>query len=125
MVKQGNLGIPLPPNSPDLHQTQNQKMKSWTDLCAHFTPLKLSKRSQIPHPSPRTASTPQKTKTNNIQILHTQNFTILFAIGLRKSSQTPGVTKGNPEPTSSPYSLEQHQNHKNWMVKCFLRSAKF
>ena len=32
---QGNLGLPLPPNSPDLHQ-RNNKMKSWTDAVSSF-----------------------------------------------------------------------------------------
>ena len=30
-VTQENLEFPLPPNSLDSHQTQNNKMKSWTD----------------------------------------------------------------------------------------------
>ena len=30
-VTQENLELTLPPNSLDSHQTQNNKMKSWTD----------------------------------------------------------------------------------------------
>ena len=30
-VTQGNLGLTLPPNFPDLHHTQKQKIQSWTD----------------------------------------------------------------------------------------------
>ena len=35
-VTQGNLGLTLPPNSLDLYQTQNQKMKSWTNPVSLF-----------------------------------------------------------------------------------------
>ena len=35
-VVQGNLGLTLPPYSHDLHQTQNQKMKSWNDSASSF-----------------------------------------------------------------------------------------
>ena len=91
MVKQGNLGIPLPPNSLDLHQTQNQKRKSWTDLCAHFTPLKLSKRSQIPHPSTRTASTPPKNENQqHINTTHTKFYHFICHRSEEKFSDTWG-----------------------------------
>ena len=35
-VTQRNLGLTLPPNSLDLHQTQKQKMKSWIDPVSSF-----------------------------------------------------------------------------------------
>ena len=38
----------------------------------HFTFLKLCKCSQIPHPSPRVASTHNRTKTNHHQLNHLQ-----------------------------------------------------
>ena len=39
-VTKENLELPLSPNSLDLHQTQNNKMKSWTGLPHVVTPLK-------------------------------------------------------------------------------------
>ena len=39
-VTQENLELPLSPNSLDSHQTQNNKMKSWTGLSHVVTPLK-------------------------------------------------------------------------------------
>ena len=35
-VTQGNLELPLPPNSLDSHQTRNNKMIFWTDTTSLF-----------------------------------------------------------------------------------------
>ena len=35
-VTQGNLELPLPPNSLDSHQIQSNKMMSWTDPMSSF-----------------------------------------------------------------------------------------
>ena len=80
-VVQGNLGLPLLPNSPELHQ--NNKIKSYADPCVlislgntmnennkvleqpwrHFTSLKLSHCYKIPQPSHRVTSTSNRIKT--------------------------------------------------------------
>ena len=39
-VTQGNLKIPLPPNYLDSYQTQNNEIKSWTELTPRFHSLK-------------------------------------------------------------------------------------
>ena len=44
----------------------------WLTPCPHFPSLKLCKCSQISHPSPRIASTPNRTKTNHHWINHPQ-----------------------------------------------------
>ena len=82
-VIQENLGLYLPPNSPDLHQ--NNKMKSCTipalsfprnenhkvlkQRWRHFTSLKLCQCSQIPQPPPRVTSTFNRMKTTIIGLI--------------------------------------------------------
>ena len=67
----------------------------------HFTCLKLWKCSQISHTSPRLESIPNRTKTNHhwlndLQPTHTTlNYATPLPVGLRRSSQTPGVIQGN------------------------------
>ena len=56
-VTQGNLRLTLPPNFPDLRQTQKQKMKFGTNLASlfHFPETvydELCRCPQIPYPSP-------------------------------------------------------------------------
>ena len=82
-VIQKNLGLSLPPNSPDLHQ--NNKMKSCSipapsfprnenhkvlkQRWRHFTSLKLCQCSQIPQPPPRVTSTFNRMKTTIIGLI--------------------------------------------------------
>ena len=72
--------------------------QSWRNL----TFLKLCKSSQISHQSPRVETTPKRTKTNHHWLNHLQPILITLiyanplAVGLRGSSQTPGVKQGNP-----------------------------
>ena len=75
--------------------------------------LKLCKCSQIPHPSPKEASTSNRTKINHhllnhLQTLHTHTHTLNYAtsqaVGPRGTSQTPGVAKGNLDLISFPHS---------------------
>ena len=55
---------------------------------SHFTSLKLCKCSQIPHPSPRIASTPNRTKTTTFGLTTYKYFT---CTKLRR------LTHGRPE----------------------------
>ena len=74
-------------------------LKSWNNSIKHFP--------SITHQP--VASTPNRTKTNHcwlnhLQTLHTLNYVTLLAVGLRGSSQTPGVAKGKLQFISFPHS---------------------
>ena len=62
-VTQGNLGLTLPPNSLDLHQTQNQKMKSWTDHTSSFHFPETVQVFSNPTPITQSIIYPQQNKT--------------------------------------------------------------
>ena len=86
-VTQGNLGLPLTPNSPA--SDHRNKMKSWTNPASlffyvkpgaktknileqpggHFTSLKLCQCSQIPQPPSKVTSTCNRTKTITIGLI--------------------------------------------------------
>ena len=89
-----SLGLTLLPNSLDLHQTQNKKMKSWTDPAASF---------HFPE---------------TVQVFSISTSITKSSMN-HEWSQTPGVTKGNLGFTSPPHSRDQHHNHKSWMARCF------
>ena len=75
----------------------------------HFTYLKLYKCSQIPHPSPRVASVPNRTKTNRYWLNHLYTHTESRHPAHERSernSQTPGVTQGNLRLASPPHSFD-------------------
>ena len=102
----------------------------------HLTSLKLWKRSQIPHPSPRVASISNRTKTNHhwlnhqqtIHVYththththkHTHTHTCTHYVTPRArektegSSRTPRITQGNLGLTSLPHSpLTNTRNKK-------------
>ena len=74
-------------------------LKSWNNSTKHF--------ASITHQP--VASTPNRTKTNHcwlnhLQTLHTLNYVTLLVVGLRGSSQTPGVAKGKLQLISFPHS---------------------
>ena len=92
----------------------------------HLISLKLWKRSQIPHPSPRVASTSNRTKTNHHWLNHQQTIhvyththtythyvTPLAREKTEGSSRTPRITQGNLGLTSLPHSpLTNTRNKK-------------
>ena len=113
-VIQENLGLYLPPNSPDLHQ--NNKMKSCTipalsfprnenhkvlkQRWRHFTSLKLCQCSQIPQPPPRVTSTFNRMKTTIIGLIIYKYSTLTSIHHLARQ-----MTEGNFGLTFVPHSL--------------------
>ena len=75
-VIQGNLILTLPLNSLDLHQTQNQKMKSWTDPASSFhIPENVevfSNPTLYPTSITMSSITPNRTKANHHWLNHVQ-----------------------------------------------------
>ena len=92
------LGLPVSESS-----TRISKLYAPTD----FTSQKLCKCSQIPHPELHQPPVEQKTTTIGLIIYKHSTLIKLHQIareGLRGSSQTRGVTKGNLGLTSLPHS---------------------
>ena len=113
-VIQENLGLSLPPNSPDLHQ--NNKMKSCSipapsfprnenhkvlkQRWRHFTSLKLCQCSQIPQPPPKVTSTFNRMKTTIIGLIIYKYSTLTSIHHLARQ-----MTEGNFGLTFVPHSL--------------------
>ena len=83
----------------------------------YFTPMKLSKCCQFLHPSPKVASTPNRTKTNHPSLNHLETLHIHWVTPLHtqevpwKLFQTWGYTR-NLGLTAHPHSLDYHQKQK-------------
>ena len=122
-VIQENLGLYLPPNSPDLHQ--NNKMKSCTipalsfprnenhkvlkQRWRHFTSLKLCQCSQIPQPPPKVTSTFNRMKTTIIGLIIYKHSTLISIHHLA----SPPWLKGILDSSSSLTPLIWHQKQKD------------
>ena len=104
------------------HKT-NQKIKPWTDNASSFHFPEAVEVFSNPTPITQSSINPQENKISNTS--HALNQAISLPTGLRGSSQTTRVTKVNLGLTSPPNSLDQHQNHEDWMVSCSPRAPGF
>ena len=88
----------------------------------------MCKCYQIPLTSLRVVSTPDNKKTNHHWLNHLQTLShaTLLAVGLNRSSQIPGVAKGNLGPTTFSHSsrLKPETKRKNLrftQLPCFVQ----
>ena len=118
-VTQGNLGLTLPPDSLDLHQMQNPKIKYLTDSTSSFH---FPEIVQVFSNPTHITKNQQKPTTIGLTICKYSTCTKLrrFACGRSAGKLLdPWYEKEHLEltPPPPPHSLDQHQNHKSWVTR--------